>query len=143
MLKGTIYRKHVWESVSKAASNRAWTKHYFVIKNGQLVAYKDQKQAKQDKQVEAPIDLAGAYAEEAKDYKKPHCFSLRLPNGGEFMFRAKDDNEMNLWIDSLRTVTGDQPESSGLSQSSRAQTLPASASAPEKKKGGFLTLKRK
>lgn len=113
-----------------------------VIKNGQLVAYKDQKQAKQDKQAESPIELAGAYVEEAKDYKRPHCFSLRLINGGEYMFKAKDDNEMLLWIDSLKSVIG-EPESSGLSQPSRAQTLPASASAPEKKKGGFLTLKRK
>lgn len=107
-----------------------------------MFAYRDQKQAKQDKQSEPPVDLAGASVVEAKKYKRPHCFSLRLVDGGEFMLKAKDDAEMKLWIDSLKFVIG-EPESSGLSQPSRAQTLPASSSAPEKKKGGFLTLKRK
>lgn len=107
-----------------------------------MVAYKDQKQAKQEKQAEPPVNLAGAFVEEAKSYKRPHCFSLRLIDGAEFMFKAKDDNEMNLWIDALKSVIG-EPESSGLSQPSRAQTLPASASTTEKKKGGFLTMKRK
>lgn len=117
-------------------------KHYFVVKPGQLVAYKDQKHAKQDKQEERPINLSGANIEEAKDYKRKHCFKLKLADGGEYMFKAKDDAEMNLWLDSIRSAAGEL-DSSTMSQSSRAQTLPASASAPEKKKGGFFTLKRK
>lgn len=115
------------------------------MKPGQLVAYKDQKHAKQDKSHEQ-LDLSGAFVEEAKDYKKAHCIRLRLVDGSEYMFRAKDDAEMNLWIDQLRIACG-EVESSTMSQpeSSRAQTLPASisSSAPEKKKGGFFTLKRK
>lgn len=112
-----------------------------MVKPGQLVVYKDSKHAKQDKQEEA-ISLSGASIEEAKDYKRKHCFKLKLADGGEFMFRTKDDVEMNLWLDNLRSAAGEL-DSSTMSQSSRAQTLPASASAPEKKKGGFFTLKRK
>lgn len=128
--------------MSKAAANRAWVKYYFVVRPGQLAAYKDQKHAKQDKSIERATNLVGASIEEAKDYKRKHCFKLKLTDGGEFMFRAKDDAEMNTWIDSLRSAAGEL-ESSTLSQStSRAQTLPASATAPEKKKG-FFTLKHK
>lgn len=128
--------------MSRAAAKRDWNKYYFVVKTSQLVAYKDQKNAKQDKPVETPITLAGATIEEAKDYKRKHCFKLKLADGGEFMFRAKDDAEMNLWVDNLK-VAASEPESSTMSQSSRAQTLPTTSSAPEKKKGGFFTLKRK
>lgn len=128
--------------MSKPASNRAWNKIYFVVKPGQLVAYKDQKHAKQDKQLEKPSDLSGAIIEEAKDYKRKHCFKLKLVDGSEFIFKAKDDAEMNQWLDSLKSAAG-EPESSTMSQSSRAQTLPASSSAPEKKKGGLFTLGRK
>lgn len=128
--------------MAKTAANRAWTKYYFVLKPGQLVAYKDQKHAKQDKPIEKLVSLSGASIEEAKDYKRKHCFSLKLVDGGEFMFKAKDDAEMSLWIDNLKAAAG-EPESSTMSQSSRAQTLPASASAPEKKKGSFFTMRRK
>lgn len=127
----------------KAAANRAWNKHYFVVRPGQLFAFKDQKHAKQNKPEENPLSLIGATIEEAKDYKRKHCFKLKLVDGGEYMFKAKDDAEMSLWIDSLKAASG-EPESSTMSQSSsRAQTLPASASTQEKKKGGFFTLKRK
>jgi hypothetical protein len=109
-----------------------------------LVAYKDQKHAKQDKSHEQ-LNLSGASVEEAKDYKKPHCIRLRLVDGNEYIFRAKDDAEMNLWLDQLRAACGEVESSTMSQQSSRAQTLPASmsSSAPEKKKGGFFTLKRK
>lgn len=115
-----------------------------MIKPGQLVAYKDQKHAKQDKSHEQ-LDLSGALVEEAKDYKKAHCIRLKLVDGNEYMFRAKDDIEMNLWIDQLRVACGEVESSTMSQQSSRAQTLPASisSSATEKKKGGFFTLKRK
>lgn len=128
--------------MSKAAASRTWTKLYFVAKPGQLLAFKDQKHAKQDKPIEDPINLVGSTIEEAKDYKRKNCFKLKLADGGEYMFKAKDDPEMNLWIDSLKAGAG-EVESSTLTQSSRAQTLPTTSSAAEKKKGGFFTLKRK
>lgn len=141
--RGHLYRKHVYESMSKAASNRAWNKHFFVVKPGQIVAFKDQKHARQNKPEEPPLSLPGTVIEEARDYKKKHCFKLRFADGNEYMFKAKDDAEMNIWIDNLKAASG-EPESSTMSlSSSRAQTLPASSSAPEKKKGGFFTLKRK
>lgn len=115
-----------------------------------MVAFKDPKHVKQNKPEEDPLSLAGASIEEAKDYKRRHCFKLRFTDGNEFMFKAKDDAEMNLWMDSLRAAAGEL-ESSTMSQAStsRAQTLPASGSSAtgsataEKKKGGFFTLKRK
>lgn len=133
--------------MSKTASNRTWNKHYFVIKpeQQQLSAYKDQKQYKLEKTSEPVVSLVGAIVEEAKDYKKKNCFKLKLADGAEFIFKAKDDNEMFAWIEQLKTATG-EPESSTMSQqSSRAQTLPPGqqqATSQDKKKG-FFTLKRK
>lgn len=130
--------------MSKAASNRTWTKHYHVIKSGQICVYKDQKQFKDSKAIEAPINLAGASAEEAKDYKKRHCFRLRLADGAEYLFKTKDDAEMNAWLENIKAAIGIPEASSTMTQSSRAQTLPPTpAGEQEKKKGGFFTLKRK
>lgn len=146
LYRGFIYRKHVADAANNPAADRSWVKYFFVVKPGQLVAFKDQKHARQDRPLEQSY-LAGSVVEEAKDYKKKrHCFRLRT-DAGEFMFKAKDDIEMNLWIDNLKVASGEL-ESSTMSQSTRAQTLPAtmsssSAATAEKKKGGFFTLKRK
>lgn len=133
------------DAAGNPASDRKWTKSFYVIKPGQLIAYKDQKHAKQDKFHEQ-LNLSGAMAEEAKDYKKPHCIRLRLVDGSEYMFRAKDEAEMKEWLNQLRVACGEVESSTMSQQSSRAQTLPASmspSSGQEKKKGGFFTLKRK
>jgi hypothetical protein len=45
------------------------------------------------------LSLVGASVEVAKDYTKHnHVFRIKLNNGGQFLFRTKDNDEMNLWI---------------------------------------------
>jgi len=132
--------------MNNPAQNRNWSKQFFVLMPGQLLTYKDQRHAKQqDKPAEQTLNISGSVVEEGYKNKK-HCFRLKLLDGSEYIFRAKDDAEMNSWMQNLRASAG-EAESSTMSQSSRAQTLPASSSspaAPEKqKKGLFGTLKRK
>jgi hypothetical protein len=67
---------------------------------------------------------------------------LRLLSGGEYLFQAKDDEEMNGWVRGIAEVT---QEAAGAAGPSRAQTLPASSfeKKDEPKKRGFFTLKKK
>ena len=45
------------------------------------------------------LSLVGASVEPAVDYKKKeHVFRLKLNNGGQYLFRAKDDEEMQSWM---------------------------------------------
>lgn len=49
--------------------------------------------------------MAGAQVEVATDYtKKEHVFRLILNNGGQYLFRARDDQEMNTWINQTQTA---------------------------------------
>jgi len=64
-----------------------------------------------------------------------------LASGGEFLFQAKDDEEVNQWVRGIQDVS--QAEGAG-SSASRAQTLPASSQRElEPKKRSFFTLKKK
>ena len=65
---------------------------------------------------------------------------FRLSNGGEYLFQAKDDEEMNGWVSKLQASTTVATESAG---TSRAQTMPAQAAKDEPKKRSFFTLKKK
>jgi len=81
---------------------------------------------------EVPVSLKEAICEVALDYKKKkHVFKLRLNDGNEYLFQAKDDEEMNTWIQAISSaISSDKHEVSASTQStpasSRAQTLPTS-----------------
>ncbi|KAL3213972.1 hypothetical protein MRX96_007370 [Rhipicephalus microplus] len=86
---------------------------------------------------EAPVDLRTATAERATDYtKKKHVFRLKLSNGGEFLFQAKDEEELSQWLQQLQAAIGE-----ATAGPSRAQTLPAER-RDEPRKRSFFTLKK-
>ncbi|GFY53200.1 spectrin beta chain [Trichonephila inaurata madagascariensis] len=142
--EGLLGRKQEWESTTKRASSRSWDKMYIVLQGSKLFAYKDQRHYKQEPENyyrnEVPIDLRGATAQVPLDYtKRKHVFRLKLSNGAEYLFQAKDDDEMNLWLQKLQAAIG----SEGSAGPSRSQTLPAGDKKDEHKKRGFFTLKKK
>ncbi|KAM9154729.1 spectrin beta chain, non-erythrocytic 1 isoform 2-T2 [Pangshura tecta] len=133
-MEGFLHRKHEWETHNKKASNRSWHNMYCVINNQEMGFYKDSKAATSGipYHSEIPISLKEAVCEIAVDYKKKkHVFKLRLTDGNEYLFQAKDDEEMNTWIQAITSaISSDKIEVSPSTQStpasSRAQTLPAS-----------------
>ncbi|XP_063047258.1 spectrin beta chain, non-erythrocytic 1-like isoform X3 [Engraulis encrasicolus] len=133
-LEGFLHRKHEWEGHNKKASNRSWHNVYCVINHLEMGFYKDSKSASQGVPYhsEMPISLRDAVCEVAVDYKKKkHVFKLRLSDGNEYLFQAKDDEEMNSWIQAVSTTATPSdrsdvaPSGHSTPASSRAHTLPA------------------
>ncbi|XP_074501676.1 spectrin beta chain, non-erythrocytic 1-like isoform X1 [Sebastes fasciatus] len=134
-LEGFLHRKHEWEGHNKKASSRSWHNVYCVINQREMGFYKDQKSASQGipYHSEIPVSLKDAVCEVALDYKKKkHVFKLKITDGNEYLFQAKDDEEMNTWISAISAaMAGDKTEVTPSSHSTpapaaRAQTLPAS-----------------
>ncbi|KAK8720528.1 hypothetical protein OTU49_013268 [Cherax quadricarinatus] len=144
-LEGSLVRKHEWESTTKKASNRSWDKVFLVLRGNMLFFYKDRKsyQAAPDVyfRAEAPCDVSGGQASIADDYtKKKHVLRLKLVGGAEYLFQAKDEEELTVWVGSLQYATS----SEGSAGPSRSQTLPAgSEKKDEPKRRSFFTLKKK
>ncbi|ERL92017.1 hypothetical protein D910_09339 [Dendroctonus ponderosae] len=140
--EGNLVRKHEWENTTVKASNRSWDKVFVVLRGSHLAFYKDPKTAKstpdQRFKGEAPLQLHGATASVATDYKKKkHVFRLKLENGGDFLLQAQNDAEMNTWISHINAhadTTASGP--------SRSQTLPASGQKEDQKRRSFFTLKK-
>ncbi|XP_023256591.1 spectrin beta chain, non-erythrocytic 1-like, partial [Seriola lalandi dorsalis] len=137
-LEGFLHRKHEWEGHNKKASSRSWHNVYCVINQQEMGFYKDQKSASQGipYHSEIPISLKDAVCEVALDYKKKkHVFKLKITDGNEYLFQAKDDEEMNTWISAISSaVAGERSEVTPSSHSTpapaaRAQTLPASVAS--------------
>lgn len=143
-LEGMLSRKHEWESTTKKSNARGWDKLYVVLTTDSLLFYKDQKHAKADPNTmhRPQIQLAGVSALAATDYiKKPNVFRLKLGSGAEYLFNARDEDEMNNWIERINAAAG----SDAASSLSRAQTMPASSEGrrEEPKRRSFFTLGKK
>jgi len=143
-LEGMLVRKHEWESTTKKASNRSWDRICVVLKGSQIFFYKDQKtyrtRPEETFRGEAAVDLINGTAEVAADYtKKKHVFRLRLANGGDYLFQAQDEEQLNLWVNGINQQAQPEPSAEG-----KSQTLPpGSDKKDEPKRRSFFTLKKK
>ncbi|XP_069036320.1 spectrin family protein isoform X2 [Lepisosteus oculatus] len=103
-IEGMLCRKQEMESHAKKAASRSWQNVYCVLRKGSLGFYKDNKSAANGVPYhgEVPLSLADAACEVAHDYKKrKHVFKLRLTDGKEYLFQAKDEAEMSSWIQAV------------------------------------------
>ncbi|XP_075233827.1 spectrin beta chain-like [Lycorma delicatula] len=138
------YKKMVQEEVLSFVPSWSWDKLWIVVRGTLLLVYKDSKSAKAAPEVyykgEAPTDLRGGTAEIATNYtKKKHVFRVKLSNGAEYLFQAKDDDEMGQWVNVLTSVCKMQ----GSGGPSRSHTLPAPQERKdEPKRRSFFTLKK-
>uniref|UniRef100_A0A665U3S2 Spectrin beta chain n=1 Tax=Echeneis naucrates TaxID=173247 RepID=A0A665U3S2_ECHNA len=145
-MEGMLCRKQEMESHSKKAASRSWQNVYCVLRKGSLGFYKDGKSASSGIPYhgEVPISLGEAVCEVAHDYKKrKHVFKLRLGDGKEYLFQAKDEAEMSSWI---RSILGSIPAGTGESPGgpralSRAMTMPPIS--PSSGDTGGVTMRNK
>merc|ERR1719225_2418917 len=145
-LEGMLVRKHEWENTTKKAPNRSWDKVCVILRGTQIRFYKDIKAYKTSPDAtyrgEIPIDVVGATAEIASDYKKkPHVFRLKLANCGEYLFQASSDEEMGAWVNAINQIAIEDEGAAG--GAGRSQTLPEQGRKDEPKKRSFFTLKKK
>ena len=69
----------------------------------------------------------------------PIFFLFRLQNGGDYLFQAVDDEQMNLWVEAINRQAQGLEEGPG-----KSQTLPpGSDKKDEPKRRSFFTLKKK
>ncbi|XP_035034567.1 spectrin family protein isoform X2 [Hippoglossus stenolepis] len=145
-MEGMLCRKQEMESHSKKAATRSWQNVYCVLRKGSLGFYKDGKSASNGIPYhgEVPISLGEAVCEVANGYKKrKHVFKLRLGDGKEYLFQAKDESEMSSWIrsilSSIPTGSGDSP---GVPRAlSRAMTMPPIS--PSSGEAGGVTMRNR
>ncbi|XP_026883996.2 spectrin beta chain, non-erythrocytic 1 isoform X1 [Electrophorus electricus] len=138
-MEGFLNRKHEWEGHNKKASNRSWHNVYCVVNSQEMGFYKDSKSASQGipYHSEIPISLKESTCEVALDYKKKkHVFKLRISDGNEYLFQAKDDEEMNSWIQAISCTTPSELSSHSTPASCRAHTLPTSVSGTSESSPG-------
>ncbi|CAF3645885.1 unnamed protein product [Adineta steineri] len=109
--EGLLTRKHEWEGHERKATHRAWEKMYCGLTSNRLSFYKDAKHLKSGRTVSDDLLFdSSTNVSQATDYRKrTSVFRLKLHGGNEYLFHAKDDNEMNEWISSINNCISSLP----------------------------------
>ncbi|XP_051017990.1 LOW QUALITY PROTEIN: spectrin beta chain, non-erythrocytic 4 [Acomys russatus] len=134
--EGFLLRKRELDA-NRKSSNRSWVSLYCVLSKGELGFYKDSKGPASGGTHggEPLLSLHRATGEVASDYrKKKHVFKLQTQDGSEFLLQAKDEEEMNGWLEAVASSVAEHAEIARW-----GQTLPTTSSTDEgnpKREGG-------
>ncbi|XP_039711095.1 spectrin beta chain, non-erythrocytic 4 [Pteropus medius] len=126
--EGFLLRKRELDA-NRKSSNRSWVSLYCVLSKGELGFYKDAKGPASGGTHggEPLLSLHKATSEVASDYKKKkHVFKLQTQDGSEFLLQAKDEEEMNGWLEAVAASVGEHAEIARW-----GQTLPTTSSTDE------------
>ncbi|KAF4101711.1 hypothetical protein G5714_018143 [Onychostoma macrolepis] len=124
--EGFLFRKVDIEG-QKKSSNRSWVNLYCVLNKGELGFYKDAKNTSTPYNNEPLINLSRCACDINNGYKKKkNVFTLKTKDGSEFLFHAKDEDDLKSWITSINSSISEHEEIA-----KRGQTNPTTSSTDE------------
>ncbi|XP_077104576.1 spectrin beta chain, non-erythrocytic 4 isoform X2 [Siphateles boraxobius] len=124
--EGFLFRKIDIDG-QKKSSNRSWVNLYCVLNKGELGFYKDAKNTVTPYNNEPLINLSRCACDINNGYKKKkNVFTLKTKDGSEFLFHAKDEDDLKIWITSITASISEHEEIN-----KQGQTNPTTSSTDE------------
>ncbi|OQV17845.1 Spectrin beta chain [Hypsibius exemplaris] len=140
LLEGPLDRKHDLGPNGSKAKDRSWLSLYAVVRGSRIFIYRNEVAYKADSAKtyhgEEPIELSGSDVAKFEHHAKKHAFQLTLADGSRYLFDARNDEETNIWMENIRSVSGEA------SPEARSSTLPE-MSKSEAKRGSLPWRKKK
>ncbi|KAG9340531.1 hypothetical protein JZ751_021351 [Albula glossodonta] len=108
--EGFLFRKLDIEG-QKKSSNRSWVNLYCVLSKGEIGFYKDAKNTTTPYNSEPLLNLSSCTCDVTNGYKKKkNVFTLKTKDGSEFLFHAKDEEDLKTWITNITTSIAEHEE---------------------------------
>ncbi|MED6273184.1 hypothetical protein ILYODFUR_020011, partial [Ilyodon furcidens] len=108
--EGFLFRKLDIESMKKS-TNRSWVNLYCVLNKGELGFYKDAKNTTTPYNNEPLLNLSHCHCDVTNGYKKKkNVFTLKTKDGSEFLFHAKDEEDLKVWVNNITTSISEHEE---------------------------------
>ncbi|KAK5611500.1 hypothetical protein CRENBAI_015730 [Crenichthys baileyi] len=106
--EGFLYRKKATstdlEAQQRSPTSKSWVNVYCVLKEGKLTFYKDARNHTTTYNGEPPLDLSDCSFDPSMGYKKKkNVFILQVNDGTNFVFHAKDEEDLKAWISNITT----------------------------------------
>ncbi|GLD47219.1 spectrin beta chain, non-erythrocytic 4-like protein [Lates japonicus] len=106
--EGFLYRKKATssdlEAQQRSPNSKSWVNVYCVLKEGKLTFYKDARNHTTTYNGEPPVDLSNCSFDPSVGYKKKkNVFILQINDGNNFVFHAKDEEDLKAWTSNITT----------------------------------------
>ncbi|XP_034086451.1 spectrin beta chain, non-erythrocytic 1-like isoform X4 [Gymnodraco acuticeps] len=100
--EGFLFRKLDIETLKKSTNSRSWVNLYCVLKEGEMGFYKDAKNMATSYNNEPLLNLSHCHCDVTNGYKKKkNVFTLKTKDGSEFLFHAKDEDDLKVWVGNI------------------------------------------
>uniref|UniRef100_A0A673W279 Spectrin beta, non-erythrocytic 4 n=1 Tax=Salmo trutta TaxID=8032 RepID=A0A673W279_SALTR len=108
--EGFLFRKLDIETMRKS-SNRSWVNLYCVLNKGEIGFYKDAKNTTTPYNNEPMLNLGHCHCDVTLGYKKKkNVFTLKTKDGSEFLFHAKDEDDLKGWTTNINKSIAEHVE---------------------------------
>ncbi|XP_056139093.1 spectrin beta chain, non-erythrocytic 1-like isoform X2 [Lampris incognitus] len=109
--EGFLFRKLDIESLKKSTNSRSWVNLYCVLNKGELGFYKDAKNTSTPYNNEPLLCLSHCNCDVTNGYKKKkNVFTLKTKDGSEFLFHAKDEDDLKAWVNNITASISEHEE---------------------------------
>ncbi|XP_049432492.1 spectrin beta chain, non-erythrocytic 4-like isoform X4 [Epinephelus fuscoguttatus] len=100
--EGFLFRKLDIETLKKSTNSRSWVNLYCVLNKGEMGFYKDAKNTTTPYNNEPLLNLSHCHCDVTNGYKKKkNVFTLKTKDGSEFLFHAKDEDDLKAWVTNI------------------------------------------
>ncbi|XP_016106135.1 spectrin beta chain, non-erythrocytic 4 isoform X2 [Sinocyclocheilus grahami] len=100
--EGFLYRKHEEEGKERSPNSKSWVNLFCVLKQGEIGFYKDARHKTTPYNDEPLLNLAICEFDTTNGYKKKkNVFILRTTAEGDYIFLAKDEEDLKGWVNSI------------------------------------------
>ncbi|AWP00528.1 putative spectrin beta chain non-erythrocytic 4-like [Scophthalmus maximus] len=113
--EGSLYRKKATssdlEAQQRSPNSKSWVNVYCVLKEGKLTFYKDARNHNTTYNGEPPVNLSNCSFDSSMGYKKKkNVFILQVNDGNNFVFHAKDEEDLKAWISNIATCIAEHED---------------------------------
>ncbi|XP_075329145.1 spectrin beta chain, non-erythrocytic 4 isoform X5 [Odontesthes bonariensis] len=109
--EGFLFRKLDIETLKKSTNSRSWVNLYCVLNKGELGFYKDAKNTTASYNNEPLLNLSHCHCDVTNGYKKKkNVFTLKTKDGSEFLFHAKDEDDLKAWVTNITNSISEHEE---------------------------------
>ncbi|KAK6317140.1 hypothetical protein J4Q44_G00125400 [Coregonus suidteri] len=134
--EGFLYRKHDFEGHQKSPSSKSWVNLYCVLSKGEITFYKDAKSTTTPYNEETPLDLSVCICDSTIGYKKKkNVFVIKKNDGNDYIFHAKDEEDLKAWVTNITTSITEHEEIAKWDKPTTSSTDPDRSERKEKSEG--------
>ncbi|KAL7834294.1 hypothetical protein SRHO_G00285410 [Serrasalmus rhombeus] len=134
--EGFLYRKHEEEGKERSPNSKSWVNLFCVLNKGEIGFYKDARNTTTPYNDEPLLNLAICTFDTTNGYKKKkNVFILRTETEGDYIFLAKDEEDLKRWVNSINASLSEIEEIAKWEKPTTSSTDPDKSERKERSEG--------